>query len=172
MKLSNYNLFYLVEGESDEAVVKALKEKYISSGKIKVINVTSKKVTDLIVRRIKTSTICILIFDSGIFTTGKGNPKIILENISKLEKTSNVKKVIVICQEENLEDEIVRATTIKNIKELLDSNSVTDFKREVISCNNLLKKLEDKNFDITKFWIKPNPISIKKINESFLIKNN
>lgn len=170
MNLKNYNLFYLVEGECDEAVVRALKERYIHSGKIKVINVATKKVSDLIRRRIESSTICILIFDSDIFNTGKGNPKIILENISKLEKSPNVKKVIVICQDENLEDEIVRATTIKNIKELLGSNSVTDFKREVLSCNNLLKKLEDKNFDITKFWIKSNPLFVGRNNESSLIK--
>lgn len=170
MNLKNINLFYLVEGECDEAVIRAIKEKFIYSGKIKVINVATKKITDHIRRGIKNSTICILIFDVDIFTAGKGNPKIILENISKLESSSNVKKVIVICQDQSLEDEIVRATTIKNIKELLNSKTVTDFKREVLSCSNLLKKLEDKNFDINKFWIKPNLEFLKKGNEAELIK--
>lgn len=170
MNLKNCNLFYLVEGECDEAVVRALKEKYIHSGKIKVINVATKRVSDLVRRSIKTSTVCVLIFDTDIFNTGKGNSNIILENISILEKSQNVKKVVVICQDENLEDEIVRATNIKNITNLLNSRSVTDFKRDVISCSNLLKKLEDKNFDISKFWMSPNLPFVKKGNESDLIK--
>lgn len=170
MNLKNCNLFYLVEGECDEAVVRALKEKYIHSGKIKVINVATKKVSDLVRRSIKTSTVCVLIFDTDIFNAGKGNSKIILENISKLEKSPNVKKVIIICQDQNLEDEIVRATSIKNIKDLLGSKTVTDFKREVISCSNLLKKFEDKDFDISKFWTQPNLAFVKKPNEADLIK--
>mgnify|MGYP000920566498 CR=1 FL=1 len=37
----------------------------------------------------------------------------------------------------------------KNI--LLDSKSKKDFKRDFISCNNLMKKLEEKEFKISRY---------------------
>lgn len=56
----------------------------------------------------------------------------------------------------NLEDELVRAMELKDIKELLNSNSSKDYKRDMLreKDENLKSKFESHNFDIQKLWAK------------------
>lgn len=149
---------YFVEGETEKKVIEALKNKYLESGKITVKNIANKKLTTLDLGQLKPNTICVLIFDKDIFVevSPVGNQQLVLENIEKLKKSKNVKEIICICQNKNLEDELIKSTNIKQIKDLLDSSSNSDFKKEIIKCSNVLKKLEEKSFDISKFWIGEN----------------
>lgn len=68
------------------------------------------------------------------------------------ENNDRIKEVILIPQVKNLEDELIYSTKIKKIKDLLESKSDDDFKRDFMRCNNLIKKLEEKEFKISKLW--------------------
>ena len=74
------------------------------------------------------------------------------KNIEIFKNNDRIKEVILIPQAKNLEDELIYSTKIKKIKDLLESKSDKDFKRDFISCNNLMKKLEEKEFEISKLW--------------------
>lgn len=63
-----------------------------------------------------------------------------------------LKMFICIPQVKNLEDELIYSTKIKKIKDLLESKSDDYFKRDFMRCNNLIKKLEEKEFKISKLW--------------------
>lgn len=154
MNLSSYKLLYLVEGETEQAVINVLKGNYIYSGKVKVCNPVTKSCIGTIRILIKKPTICILVFDKDVYNKNVANKKILENNIRLLRKDKNVKEVIVIVQENDLDDEIIRATSIKKIQDLLGSKSKKNAKAEIIKCTNLLKKLEDKKFNIDHFWSK------------------
>lgn len=166
MATKNHNYLYYVEGNDDEAIVKALKNKYIISGKVLCFNVVEKVISTLKLRTIKENTVIILVFD-----VDTNNINTITENIKILKRCKNVKEIILIPQVENLEDELIRSTSINQIKELTNSKSTTDFKRDLLKINNVLKLLENKNFDINKFWNKNPSNKFNKFeNMSFKIK--
>jgi len=161
-------ILYIVEGETDKKFIDTIKGKYLHSGQVKVQNPATKSLTRII-RTIAKPTTCILVFDKDVFKDGRVKIDIILNNIKLLSKTKNVDKIIVISQENDLEEELVRATSIKKITELLSSKSNKNVKKDFLNCSNLLAKLEEKNFDLSKIWIKPNLDQLPK-NEAKLIK--
>ena len=55
-------------------------------------------------------------------------------------------------QVENLEDELIRSTDIKSIRDLIGCRSNKDFKRDVLKEKRLVMKLYNHNFDIDKIW--------------------
>jgi hypothetical protein len=165
---SNSKILYITEGETDKKVIDSLKSKYLISGQVKVQNPATKNLSR-IVRTIAKPTTCILIFDQDVFKNGKVNPNIIKTNIKLLERTPNVNKIIIISQEDDLEDELIRSTSIRRIEELLDSRSKRNVKTDILNCSNLLKKLEDKDFNIEKLWSGEN-LSFLPENKSELIK--
>ena len=139
---------YFVEGETEYKIVEALKNKYLISGKIRTHNVVTKKIQSGHLSTIKRGTTVIFIFDADI----DDNITILEKNIDFLSQSTVVKNLILIPQINNLEDEIIYATKIKNIEELLDSDSTREFKGDMLKCTNTLNKLEEKLFDIEKFW--------------------
>ncbi len=159
--------FYLVEGQTEEKAVKILKEKYIRSGKIRILH--QQKINNTLLRLIPQKSKVIILFD-----TDSPNTVHTLDinlHILKQEKI----ETILIPQINNFEDEIVYATSVKNIKELLNSKSNSDFKNDFLKEKNCLKKLEDKDFDINKFWARKadnNSPFNKYDNNSKLIKIN
>lgn len=74
--------------------------------------------------------------------------------------------MLCITQVKNLEDELLRSCSIKQIKELTGSKSNSDYKHDLIKETNLKKKLEKCKFDINKFW------SQSPKNEYRVIENN
>lgn len=55
-------------------------------------------------------------------------------------------------QVDNLEDELIKATRIREIKELLNCRSNKDFKRDFLAEKNLFGKLLEHGFEIRKLW--------------------
>ncbi|WP_067139494.1 hypothetical protein [Oceanivirga salmonicida] len=88
----------------------------------------------------------------------------------KLKKSKNVNDIIAITQVKYFEDEIVYSTNINNIKDLLNSKSNKDFKKDFIKCNNVLTKLKDKDFSIIKFWSREDSYFAKYKNRAEEIK--
>lgn len=174
-KAKNIKYIYFVEGPCEQKIVDTLKEKeqeYIVSGKALKFNIAQENIKKSHLMSLTENTVAILIFDNDVLNDSTINQqqlqKRILDNISKLK--SACKEVIVICQKENLEDEILRATNLKQIKDILNSKSNTDWKRDMQNTTNLMQKLLNKNFDINKFWCGELPKFIKNVKTSDEIK--
>ena len=156
---------YFVEGDTERKFVEVIKEsKYVYSGRIEKRNLLQKKISDNILKNIQKNTIIVIVFDTDVLDIN--NINILDKNIEVLESNTRVERVICIPQIKNLEDELVYSTKIKKIKDLLDSKSDKDFKRDFISCNNLMKK-KKKNLKFLNFGQEKPKIFIKnmKINQ-------
>ena len=136
--------FYLVEGQTEEKAVKILKEKYIASGKVIILH--QRKINNTLLRIMPAHSKSVIVFD----TDSPDTVHTLDTNIDMLTQ-ENIEAVL-IPQVNNFEDEIVYATSVKNIKELLHSKSNSDFKSDFLKEKHCLKKLEDKAFDIHRFW--------------------
>lgn len=159
---------YFVEGEDEQKLINTLKSemKLILPGKVQVFNITQEKMTKLRLMNLKAGTSVVLVFDSDA-----GNLKILEENIRFLEKQKVVAEVICVIQVKNLEDELVRSCNIHQIKELLNSKSNKDYKSDLLREKNLKKRLEQKGFEFSKFWITSDSGTYEKIkNEAAKIK--
>lgn len=100
---------FFVEGEGERAIINTLKTELqcIQAGKVDVFNVIQNKLNKNILMKLKPGTIVILVFD-----TDKDETDILDYNLRFLKKQSNVKKVIIIPEVKNLEDELVRLSLI------------------------------------------------------------
>lgn len=148
MRKDEYYL-YFVEGEDERKLVNTLKSDFevIRPGKVQVFNVTQNKLTKLRISSLKRGTKVVLVFDTdaGNFTTLK-------DNIGFLENQSMISEVICITQVRNLEDELMRSCSIKQIKDLLGSKSNKEFKHDLIKEKNLEAKLRKAQFNFNLFW--------------------
>ena len=149
-------LHYFVEGENERKLIETIKNKYLYSGKIKIINTIQNKVPNSILRTLERETVVVLVFDTDVEKID-----ILDENIKLIMSSNNVKDVICIPQIKNLEDELIYSTNINKIVDLLESKSKTNFKNDFNNCKNLMKKLEDKEFKISKLWSR-NAVDIYK----------
>lgn len=140
---------YYVEGPDDKKVIDTLKTtmRLVKTGKVDVLNVVTEKITDLRLRTLSPGTMVVLVFD-----TDAGSREILNMNIQKLKNCSAVTEVVTIPQVPKLEIELVRSCNIRQIKELLNSRSNDDFKRDVMRVTNLDAKLREHQFDIDRFW--------------------
>ena len=159
-------LHYFVEGENERKLIETIKNKYLYSGKIKIINTIQNKVPNSILRTLERETVVVLVFDTDVEKID-----VLDENIKLIKSSNNVKDVICIPQIKNLEDELIYSTNINKIVDLLESKSKKDFKNDFNNCKNLMKKLENKEFKISKLWSR-NAVDIYKKykNDSEVIK--
>ena len=159
-------LHYFVEGKNERKLIETIKNKYLYSGKIKVMNTIQNKVPNSILRTLERETVVVLVFDTDV-----GKIDILDENIKLIMSSNNVKDVICIPQIKNLEDELIYSTNINKIVDLLESKSKKDFKNDFNNCKNLIKKLEEKEFKISKIWSREATAIFKKYkNEAIKIK--
>lgn len=162
---------YFVEGNDDKKIVEVLKTnlQLIIPGKVDKFNVVESLLNSrhlMNFKNKKNGTTVILVFD-----TDTGNVKVLEKNIEFLKKQSIIKEVICITQVDNLEDELIRSCAIKKIKELTNSKSDSDFKRDVLRINNLDQRLKDCKFEMSKFWsTEPKGVYHKVKNEASKIK--
>lgn len=166
--MRNVNIQYYVEGDDEQRLVNVLKSelRVIRSGKVQKFNVTQQLISNAQLRVLSNGTIVVLIFDTD--TSGKD---ILDKNIEKLNHAPNVSKLITIPQVPNLEGELVRSCNIKDITELLNSRSRSDFKRDFRRVTNLAAKLQEHEFDISRFWNqKPNSLYSHISNNAEMIK--
>ena len=159
-------LHYFVEGENEKKLIETIKNKYLYSGKVKIINTIQNKVPNSILRTLERETVVVLVFDTDIEKID-----VLDENIKLIKSSNNVKDIICIPQIKNLEGELIYSTNINKIVELLESKSKKDFKNDFNNCKNLLKKLEEKEFKISKLWSRnAKDVYMKYKNNSGIIK--
>lgn len=144
-------IHYFVEGECERKLINAIKNKYIQSGKIKIANISQKIIHPAILRTLEKNAICVMIVDTDVLYNNKKCFQKILENKKNLEK--NGVNYIFIYQDKNLEDEIVKSTSLKKISEMFGVKSIGEHKTIFIENKNLLQKLESIEFDVNKIWL-------------------
>ncbi|MDO4711414.1 MAG: hypothetical protein Q4A75_05505 [Peptostreptococcaceae bacterium] len=149
---TNDIIVYIVEGETEQQIIKAIKNKYIVAGRIYVQNLTQSEISQTFIRTLKPKTKVVIVFDTDVEKDHAVDT--LRDNIKKLRKSSQVKQVISLPQIKNIEDEIVYSTKVKTIRDLINSKSEKDFKRDLINTHesHILSALEKKHFDIVKFW--------------------
>lgn len=142
---------YYVEGEDEKKLIDVLKTDFqlIHPGKSQVFNVTTCRLTNLRLMNITGNTCVVLVFD-----TDTDHTAILKENIQRLRSCSNVAQVLCVPQVRNLEDELLRACTVKSIRGLTKSNTDSSFKRDWINCTNAKERLLACSFDPKRLWTK------------------
>lgn len=159
---------FYVEGEGEKKIIETLKKdmSLIVSGKVEVLNVVQHEIKNARLMTLKKGTNVVLVYDTDVCNTD-----ILDKNIKLLKSNNRIKRIICIPQVLNLEDELIRATTMRKVTDLLNSKTLTDYKRDLLKCSNLDKKLYDKEFDISKFWNEKPPAKFSRYgNDSALIK--
>ncbi len=141
---------YYVEGPDDKVVIDTLKTKMklVIPGKVEVLNVVTTPIPEMRLRVLSPKTMAVLVFD-----TDAGSRDILNANIQKLKKCAAITEVVIIPQVPRLEGELVRSCNIRQIRELLNSKTNDEFKRDVLRVTNLDAKLREHKFDINRFWV-------------------
>lgn len=136
---------FYVQGEDEKKVIETLKKDMnsIVSGKVDVLNVIQKEIKTPLIRTLKTGTNVVLVYDTDIEKTD-----ILDKNIKQLKARKHIKRIICVPQVYNLEDELVSATNVRKAMDILGSKTLTDYKRDLIKCTNLDKKLQERDFGI------------------------
>ena len=166
MKNNRYQ--YYVEGKCEQKLISVLKDQktWIISGKVEVFNVIQETFSNIRLRQLSPNTIVILVFD-----TDTSNSNILNKNLQILRKAPNVKAVWCVMQVNNFEDEIRRSTNIREIKDLLNCKSNSEFKHAFVIEKRVFEKLMTHEFDYTKLWVTDPPHAFEGIdNDGIRIK--
>lgn len=163
----NKTNIYFHEGETEENLINSLKaKKKLPHGKTKKVNLWNETRVNRIIRQLSRNTVIYIIFD----TDTTDNIDRFTDNIKQISKFAN--KVFLLPQSSNFEDEIAYCCnkTIRVLPKFIfgpKCDSITKFKKKIISEKELLTKLESKNYSFSKMWIR---FEIKR-NMSFKKKN-
>ena len=143
-------LHYYVEGQCEKKLINEFKKQQtlILPGKVDVFNPVHELLTEIRLRLLPEQCTVALVFDTDI-----PNVAILKENLDILKRHRRVRKTLCVLQVHNLEDELRRATDVKDIRELLGDRNIQDFKGEFIAEKNLFGKLKQHHFDMDKFWV-------------------
>ena len=114
----NRKCIYLVEGECEEKLIKALKEKpsLLIPGKVKRFNVIQNELKTSHLVTFTPGSLVVLVFD-----TDKEQTEHLKNNISALTKRCAGVSIVTIAQVLTFEDEIVRCTDVAKAPELTRS---------------------------------------------------
>lgn len=140
---------YFVEGECEEKLItEGKKSPYFlfRPGKVEVLNVASKELSEARILAIKKNTQIILIYDID-----KGNLEILKNNVKKLQ-LYGFKKIYHIQSIINFEEELLYCTNLKSIDEMFGTVGLTNFKQKFINHKNIISKLQSVGFDKNKIW--------------------
>ena len=130
----NKTVMYFCEGEDDLKLIDALKvlPYKILPGKSKKLNVVQTLIPKSVLVSIRPGTTVVFVFDTDVIV----NLDIVKKNITNIRKYCQGVTVVSLLQVKNLEDELVRCTTVKDVKELTKSKSLSNFKAEFKKMRN------------------------------------
>lgn len=151
--MSRPNVLYIVEGDTEKKLINVLRTQYqiILPGKVIVFHPLNARITQARLRQIGHKTDIVLLFDTD---EPERSLEIFNKNLCLLKKCSHVNQIFTIPQGKNLEDELVRCTSVKKVVEITGSREPKDFKSDWqhMSEENLYRKLKNVNFSIEKIW--------------------
>lgn len=158
-KIKSKNIVYYVSSIFEKQILSLLKNKFIISGNICVVDVANTYISNSRLMMIKDDTTVVL-----LYSTSNNNTFFLEKNIMALNKTKRVKKIIYIPQLNTLDDEI------SHYLQLIDKPQNLDFDSRFSYFTSLINS---KDFSINNFWYRNPQNSFNKFeNNSFLIKNN
>lgn len=147
----NRKCVYLAEGECEEKLLKALKDKpsLITPGKVKRFNAIQNELKTNNLVTFSPGSMVVIVFDTDKEITAH-----LKKNIELLNSRCKGVKVVTIAQVLNFEDEIVRSTDVAKAEELTKSKSIGDFKSAVnkMKESEFRHALERHHFNIEKLW--------------------
>ena len=153
---SNRICVYLAEGECEEKLLNALKQKpaQISPGRVKKFNVVQNELKASHLMSFPSGSNVVLVFDTDVEET-----ECLKKNIELLKSQFGKVEITTIPQYLNFEQEMERCTDVIKAPDLTKNSTVSDFKRAVnrmkdADFRGLLKRHK---FDKTKLWIKNPP---------------
>lgn len=162
--IRNKRCYYLVEGECEEKLINALKEKpaLIVSGKVKKYNVVQQELTTSQLMTFAPGSNVILVFDTDVELTD-----ILKRNIALLRKQCGGVEVMTVTEVLNFEDEIERATNVAKAQDLTKSKSVSEFKTAVnkMKAAEFRHALNRHKFDLGKLWVKEPPVKFRFLSQ-------
>ncbi len=139
---------YYVEGKCEKKLVRTLiDQRLIVPGKAEILNPIQETIRPTHLRPLPKKTNIILIFD-----TDTSDVETLRKNLEFLKSQPNIQNVITIPQVRNLEDELIKCTHIRHIRDLLNCSHDSDFKAAFIEEKRLFEKLLSHEFDIEKLW--------------------
>lgn len=151
MKINKNPVQYYVEGETEKVFIEQIKNKYVLSGKIDVLNILQNEIKNSRLMNIKPDTTIVLIFDTDV--EEEGLLKKLENNIKILRCSKRVKEIIIIPQVLNFEDELVYATNIKSIEKFIPKCTKKEFKGKFIKLGSgMVAMLEKQDFNADKLW--------------------
>ncbi len=164
---SNIRYQYYVEGPCERKLLEELKKvQAVISGRVNVFNTAQEAFTPERLRLLSSNTIAIILLD-----TDAGNYEILSNNIRLLKMNRNIKDIWLIFQVNNLEEELMRVTDVREIKDLIGCKSNKDFKSAFISEKKLIVKLQHHNMNYGRLWMsRPNGIYKDFVNDGWRIK--
>ena len=140
---------YYVEGENEARLISVLKTDLmvIRPGKVQKLNVVERALESTRLMALRPRTVAVLVFD-----TDTGHVDILKRNVEMLKGCRNVSEIVLVPQVKNLEEELVRACGLRDIRDLLSIRSRQEFKSDLLRVTNLAGKLREHGFDIGRFW--------------------
>lgn len=143
------NCIYFVEGQCEEVLLNALKERpaKIIPGRVKVFNVIKNELSRSQLLMIQPGTTVVLVFDTDVTITDK-----LQRNIRLIDQYCVRTKLVFLPQVLNLEDELVRCTDVRSPAELTHSKSAKDFKRDFCALKNARDVLNRHQLDVLRLW--------------------
>lgn len=140
---------YYGEGVNEVKLLNVLKTdmQLIRPGKVDRFNVIDQLFTGMRLRLLKPETTVVLVFDTDTKSKGK-----LEDNLLILENHPSISGVILIPQVKNLQDELMRACSIKSIDELLGTKGTSSFKRKFNKVTNLADRLRNCGFNVDLLW--------------------
>lgn len=162
--MENRKCFYLVEGECEEKLIKALKGQpaLINPGTVKKFNSVQNEIPTSRLMSFDPGSRVVLVFDTDNEVTGH-----LKKNIGLIKKVCSKVEVLTVAQVLNFEDEMVRSTDISKAEELTKSMTVSDMKRTVnrMKETDFRQTLKRHKFEISKLWTQKPPKSFSFINQ-------
>lgn len=157
---------YFVEGECEKKLIEVLNHQKggrFHPGKVEVFNIIRERFSPSRAMNIKIGSTVVFVYDSDI-----KDISILEENINMIKKyakvpDSHIKHLISI---DDLEDELVYSTNIKNINDLFNTKSKAEFKNKFINHKDIWSCLKKHNFDENKLWSRKAKTPFDKYNHN------
>ncbi len=161
-------LIFLCFWSTQQTLIRTLiEQKLIVPGQTDVLNPMQALIKPTHLRMLPPKARIILVFDTDI-----AELRILEQNIRNLHALHG-KEIITVPQVMNLEDEMIRCTDIRHIRNLLNCVHDSEFKTVFIEEHKLFDKLIAHHFDFKKLWSLEPGKAFQKIgilNQSTMIK--
>ena len=143
---------YFVEDACEKQLIDALKAKprQLTPGKVLVHNIIQEEIPRREINMIMSGTTVVFAFDTDVEKTD-----VLKKNVDRVKRYAEQIKIVYLAQVLNFEDEIIRATDVKRVRDLTRSESVSEFKSDFcrMKPTDCRSSLERHHFDISKLWV-------------------